>query len=864
MSPPNNLLPPQWLLRFFRWYCHPDYVEDIEGDLRERFERRLATEGVRKARWEFSKDILRLFRPGIIRSFEQTLLLNYQSMFRHNFLIAFRSFQRYRSSFLINLIGLSSGLACALLIFLWVTDELNVDKFFDHNERLYQVMQNTQRADGVETIEATPGLLAQSLKEELPEVAYSVSVIPPTFNASKGVISVDDVKIKTSGQYVSEDYLKVFSYKLLYGDRNQVLSRKNSIVISDDLAQKLFKSAEDALGQTIIWKTQNINGLCLIAGIFETPSANLTNQFDLLLNYAWFGETNPSNDWGSSSPRTYVLLKEGAMLNQFNTKIWDFIKTKDANSESTLFAQRYSDRYLYGSYENGMPSGGRIAYVRLFSIIAVFILAIACVNFMNLSTAKASRRLKEIGIKKAIGANRKSLIFQYLEESTLMSFLSLALAILLLLLLLPQFNQITGKQLALRLDSQLILSVMGITLFTGIIAGSYPAFYLSAFQPVAVLKGKLSTLLSGEGLRKGLVIFQFALSVMLIASVFIVYQQIELIQSKNLGYERDHILYFDTENMSNAFISEIENIPEVLQVGGGNLTAGSPLGGTNGIEWEGKSPDDNIFFSVKWVSYGLIETLGMEMVKGRSFLEDFGSPNQIIFNEKAMEAMGLTDPIGKSVTIGGEERQIVGIVKNFHFESLYEEVKPCVLLLAPMQFAPRISVKIQAGAEKNTIEALQKVYQAHNPELVFDFKFMDDDYQALYVAEQRVSTLSRYFVGIAILISCLGLFGLAAFTSERRLKEIGIRKILGANNLSIIRLLSSDFTKMVLVATFIGLPISYWIAQQWLEDFAYRIDLKWWYFIGAGLIALFIAWLTVGLQTIKAARVNPVTCLKDE
>ncbi|MEO1715187.1 MAG: FtsX-like permease family protein, partial [Bacteroidota bacterium] len=360
-------------------------------------------------------------------------------------------------------------------------------------------------------------------------------------------------------------------------------------------------------------------------------------------------ETNPSNDWGSSSPRTYVLLKEGAMLNQFNTKIWDFIKTKDANSESTLFAQRYSDRYLYGSYENGMPSGGRIAYVRLFSIIAVFILAIACVNFMNLSTAKASRRLKEIGIKKAIGANRKSLIFQYLEESTLMSFLSLALAILLLLLLLPQFNQITGKQLALRLDSRLILSVLGITLFTGIIAGSYPAFYLSAFQPVAVLKGKLSTLLSGEGLRKGLVIFQFALSVMLIASVFIVYQQIELIQSKNLGYERDHILYFDTENMSNAFISEIENIPEVLQVGGGSLTAGSPLGGTNGIEWEGKSPDDNIFFSVKWVSYGLIETLGMEMVKGRSFLEDFGSPNQIIFNEKAMEAMGLTDPIGKSV-----------------------------------------------------------------------------------------------------------------------------------------------------------------------------------------------------------------------
>lgn len=855
--------PPKYALRFLRWFCRDDYLEELEGNLIELYEKQYE-ESPAKARRKFFWNVLWHFRPTFIRSFKVEYSLTQTDMIRHNFLLAFRNFQRYKGSFLINLTGLASGLACVLMIYLWVNDELSVDKFFDHDERLYQVMQNTQRADGMETIEATPGLLAKSLKEEIPEVAYSASVIPPTFNASRGVVSVDDVQIKTSGQYVSEDYLKVFSYKLLYGDKNQVLSGKNSIVISEDLAQKLFKSVEDAVGKTIIWKTQEISGLCLISGIFENLPANATHQFDLLLNYTWFEETNPSDDWGSSSPRTYVLLKEDVPPNQFNAKIRDFIKTKDANSTATLFAQRYSDRYLYGSYENGMPSGGRVAYVKLFSIIAVFILVIACVNFMNLSTAKASRRLKEIGIKKAIGANRKALIFQHLEESTLMSFLSLTLAILLLLLLLPQFNQITGKQLALHLNSQLILSVLGITLFTGIIAGSYPAFYLSGFQPVAVLKGKLSTVLSGEGLRKGLVIFQFALSVMLIVSVFIVYQQIDLIQSKNLGYERDHIIYFDTENMSSAFASEIKNIPGVLQVGGGNLTAGSPLGGTNGIEWEGKSPDDNIFFSVKWVSYGLIETLGMEMVKGKSFLEDFGSSNQIIFNEKAIETMGLTDPIGKSVTIGGEERQIVGIVKNFHFESLYEEVKPCVLLLAPMQFAPRVSVKIQAGTEKATIEELEKVYQAHNPDLVFDFKFMDDDYQALYAAEQRVSTLSKYFAGLAILISCLGLFGLVAFIAERRLKEIGIRKILGASSLNIIRLLSADFTKMVLIAIVIALPISYIVAQNWLSDFAYRIDLRRWYFAGAGLVALVIAWLTIGLQTIKAARVNPVQCLKDE
>ncbi len=855
--------PPKMALNFLHWFCQEEYLEEIEGNMVELFEQQYE-ESPDKARRTFVWNVLLHFRPAFIRPFKIHYTQNHRAMIRHNFLLTFRNFKRYKTSFLINLIGLSSGLACALLIYLWVQDELSVDKFFDKDDRLFQVMQNMHRDDGMETIEATPGLLAKSLKEELPEVVYSVSVIPPTFNASKGVVSVDDVQIKTSGQYVSEDYFKVFSYKLLYGDKSQVLSGKNSMVISENLALKLFKSAENAVGKIIAWKTQEISGLCLISGIFETLPANATNQFDLLLNYAWFEETNPSDGWGSSSPHTYMLLKEDTRPDQFNAKIRDFIKTKDANSDATLFAQRYSDRYLYGSYENGMPAGGRIAYVKLFSIIAVFILAIACVNFMNLSTAKASRRLKEIGIKKAIGANRNSLIFQHLQESTLMAFLSLALAVLLVTLFLPQFNQITGKQLTLHPDSQLILSVLGITLFTGLMAGSYPAFYLSGFQPVAVLKGKLSTTLSGEGLRKGLVIFQFTLSVMLIVSVLIVYQQIELIQSKNLGYEREHVLYFDTENMSNAFASEIKNIPGVLDVGGGNLTPGKALGGTSGISWEGKVPDDNIFFSTLWLSYGLIETLGMEMAQGSSFSENFGSPNQIIFNEKAMEAMGLTDPIGKNVTIGGEERQIVGIVKNFHFESLYEEVKPCALLLAPIHFAPKVSVKIQTGTEKATIKALQKVYQAHNPDLVFDFKFMDDDYQALYAAEQRVSTLSRYFASIAILISCLGLFGLAAFTAERRLKEIGIRKILGASDFGIVRLLSGDFTKMVILAIAIALPLSYFIAQQWLESFAYRIDLQWWYFAGAGLLALLIAWFTVGLQTVKAARVNPVECLRDE
>ena len=850
-------------MKFLHWFCREDYIEEIEGDLIEVYEKQYEKSAT-QAQWKFIWSVIRYFRPEFIKSFKRNHTLNHAAMFRHNILLTYRTFKRYKTSFFINLIGLSTGLVCALLIYLWVHDELSVDKFLEKDDQLFQVMQNMHRTNGIETIEATPGLLAKTLGEEMPEIEYAVAVIPTTFNTSKGVISLDDTHIKSNGQYVSKDFFNVFSYKLIHGDKNQVLSEKNGVVISKELALKLFKFTENAVGKTIDWKSQSMSGLCFISGVFESLPSNATTQFDLLLNYEWFEETYPSTGWGNSSPRTYILLKNGTIANQFNDKVRDFIKSKDNNSEVTLFLQRYSDRYLYGHYENGMPVGGRIEYVELFSIIAIFILVIACVNFMNLSTAKASRRLKEVGIKKAVGVARKTLIFQYLGESILMAFLSLITAILFIVLFLPHFNQITGKQLALNFDIILILSVLGITLITGLIAGSYPALYLSGFSPVAVLKGRLNTSLGEEWTRKGLVIFQFAISVILIVSVLVVYKQIEYVQTKNLGYDRDHVIYFSTENMSDAFMSELKNIPGVINAGGGNLATGSPLGGTTGIDWEGKSPDDKTFFSIKWVSYHLIETLGMEIGDGQSFLEDFGSHNQIIFNEEAIESMGLKDPIGKTIKIEGEERQIVGVVKNFHFESLYEEVKPCALLLAPIEYAPKVSVKIQAGTERATIDNLQKVYQIHNPGLVFDFQFMDEDYQHLYASEQRVAVLSRYFAILAILISCLGLFGLAAFAAERRSKEIGIRKILGSSDFGIVRLLSADFTKMVLMAIAVALPISFFIAKNWLEGFAYRIDLEWWFFIGAGLIALFIAWFTVGLQTVKAARINPTQCLKDE
>ncbi|MBN2637761.1 MAG: ABC transporter permease, partial [Bacteroidales bacterium] len=727
-------------------------------------------------------------------------------MLKHNLLIILRNIRHNKSSFFINLVGLSTGLICALLIFLWVNDELSVDKFSENERQLFQIMQNTQNENGIETMEATPGHLAEALAEAMPEVKYATTVIPTTFNISKGIISISDKNIRSQAQYVTKDFFNVFPYKMLSGNPDDVLSAKNKVVISDELAQKLFVNPENALGKTINWNAGDISGSYTVSGIFETPASNMTNHFDILLNYGLFEDVNPWRGWGDSSARTYVLLNKKISPSVFNQKIRDFMKSKDDNLNNTLLAQRYSDRYLHGYYENGKPAGGRIEYVRLFSLVAFFILIIACINFMNLSTAKAMGRIKEVGIKKTIGAAKKNLVAQYMTESMVMTFVSLGLALLAVRFLVVPFNGLTGKHLSLSFDLNQIIIILGTTVLTGFLAGSYPALYLSRFVPIDILKGKLKAS-AGEGrARKGLVVFQFAASVILIISVWVIFEQLSFIQSRNLGFNREHVIYFSTDKMSEEKLSEIRNIPGVVNAAGGNLKAGSPLGGTSGINWEGKNPDDNIFFSVKWVGYNLIETLDMQIADGKPFSEDFNSPDQIIFNEAAIKQMGLKNPVGQRVTVEGEERTIVGVVKDFNFESLYEKVKPCALFVAPVQYAPTISVRIKAGAEKATLKNLEKVYAELYPGQTFEYRYMDDDYQQLYSAEQRVSVISKYFAAIAILISCLGLLGMSFYTAERKTKEIGIRKVMGSSEIGIAKLLSGEFTKLVIIAIVVATP----------------------------------------------------------
>jgi putative ABC transport system permease protein len=803
------------------------------------------------------------------KEFENRIKLFF--MIKNYFKIAWRNLIKDRQFTFLNLIGLSTGLGCALLIWLWISNELKMDKYNEKDKQLYQVMQNKKEENGIETMEYTSGLLANALAAEMPEVEYTATVVPASWFSSKGIISFNDTRLKAGGQFISKDYFSIFTCHFLQGNKSKLLSDKYSIAISDEIAMKLFHTTQNVIGKTVEWSQNEFNGSYLITGIFKKNLSNASEKFDLLFNFDLFIEKRPGMlSWGNSDPSTYVLLKKGTSVDQFNAKIKNFIKSKDKNSDKTLFVRKFSDKYLYGQYKNGLQAGGRIAYVKLFAVIAMFILLIACINFMNLSTAKASRKIKDVGIKKTVGASRSTLILQYLGESVLMSFLSLILAIILIIVLLPAFNSITGEELRLYFSSTLILSIIGITLISGVIAGSYPALYISHFKPALVLKGKLKTSLGELWIRKGLVVFQFALSVIAIVAVLTVYRQINFIQSKNLGYSRDNVIDFaiplemDSAKLVAAasFVNELKNIPGVINAGSYYHNLNGDHGAIGGLEWPGKDPTRDINFANLEVGNGFLETIGIKIKGGRYFSNNVNAHNEIIFNESAIKSMGLKDPIGKAVKFWGMERQIVGVTEDFNFESLYQTVRPCFFQVFPVM--PNIIVKIKGGTEKQTIEQIQKSYASFNKGLPFDYKFLDEEYQALYTSENRVAVLSKYFAGLAILISCLGLFGLAAFTAQRRQKEIGIRKVVGASVSSVIIMLSKDFLKLVIVATLVAFPLVWWAMNDWLNSFAYRIQIGAAVFIIAAASIILITLLTISFQSIKAAIANPVKSLRTE
>ncbi|MGE0590183.1 MAG: ABC transporter permease [Cyclobacteriaceae bacterium] len=785
-------------------------------------------------------------------------------MLKHSLILIYRNFLRAQGYFGINLVGLSTGLACTLLIYLWVQDELSVDKFHDKDSRLYEVMEHQQYADELMTTTSTPGILAENLKIDYPEVEYAAT----TTWIEPYTISIKDHNVKGKGYSVGADFFNIFSFPLIHGDPSLVLQDKLSIVISRDLAVKLFDTSDDVVGKTV--ELQHERSLT-VSGVFENLPSSASDQFDFVISFERFKDDNDwVTEWGNNGPSTFLVLKEGADASAFSKKIADYLKDKDEDSNITLFLQQFSERYLHGRFENGVQSGGRIEYVRLFSIIAVFILVIACINFMNLSTARASRKAKEVGIRKSVGAQRQSIIFHHISESMVMTLVSVGLALIMVKLFLPQFNFITEKKIVLNLlDGDLLLWMASITMITGFLAGSYPALYISRFRPAAVLKGEIRGTWGELWARKGLVVFQFFLSVILIVSVLVTYKQIEFVQTQNLGYTKEHLIKFPREGRlekdRDLFLQEVRRIPGVVNASslGHNMIGRN--NNTSGLNWEGKNPDDRILFENVGSNYQLIETMGVEMAEGRSFSEEYGSDStKVIFNEAAIRVMGFENPIGQTIRLWDQyDLEIIGVAKDFHFQSLRDVVNPLFFRLKPSN-TWNIMIRLEAGREKETLDRLDEFYTDFNPGFTFEYQFQDQEYAKLYAAEQRVASLSFYFATMAILISCLGLFGLATFTAERRTKEIGIRKALGSSSTNIVLLLSGDFTKMVLISILLGLPVSYYLLSTWLERFAFHIELGTGYFIVAGLIAMITAWLTVASQAIKAANINPVQCLRDQ
>jgi len=784
---------------------------------------------------------------------------------------AWRNIIRNKAFSFINVMGLALGLACSLLIMLWVQSERSMDGFHANGKYLYQVYERNYYDGKVDAAYSTQGLLAEELKRVIPEIRYASGFEYAAAPGSQSTFEAGEKTAKMDGMFVSEDFFKMFSYPLLQGNATTVLKEPGSVAISKHMAEYFFGNAENAINKTI--RLENNEDL-KVTGVLDNVPANSSQQFDFLRTWSDFvKENNWVHNWGNSDPQTFVQLRPNADAAKVESKIKDFVyryKEKDKSFVTELALQPYTERYLHSTFKNGYIDGGRIEYVRLFSIIAVFILLIACINFMNLATARSGKRAKEIGIRKVVGALRSTLIAQFVGEAILTTFFSVIIAMVLAALLLPAFNSLTGKHLALPLDKPMFwTAIAGLLAVTGFVAGSYPALFLSSLKPIRVLKGSLKFNWSAGFFRKALVVFQFTLSIFLIIGTIVVYNQMNYIQTKNLGYDRDNLLYLPIEGdlvkKYELFKQEAINNTDVINVSKMRNSPTAIFHHTGSIEWPGKDPNLSVSFADGVVGYDFVKTMKLQLQTGRDFSKDFGTDSiGFLLNETAVKKIGFQHPIGQTVTWGNHQGKVIGVLKDFHFNSMHEAIEPLIMRLDENWNWGTILVRIRAGRTKEAIADLQKICKELNPKFPFTYQFSDLEYAKLYTSERVVSRLANIFAFLAIFISCLGLFGLATFTAEQRTKEIGVRKVLGASVSNIVALLSTNFLKPIAIAFLIAFPAAWYAMNDWLQHYAYKIDLEWWMFVLAGLLTVCIALITVGYQSIKASIANPVKSLRTE
>lgn len=791
-------------------------------------------------------------------------------MLKNYFLVAWRNMIRNRTFSTINILGLALGLACSLSILLWVRDERSVDAFHRNGDRLYYVYERNYMGGKLQTWYWTQGPLADELKKEIPDVQAAISMSWPDVHT----FAVGDKIIKEDGFAAGADYFTMFSYPLLEGSAKDALNSPDGLAISRKMAVALFGSPAVAIGKAIRYENKKD---FVVKAVFEDLSPQVSVRGNYIMSWSGYAEDGNDwvRDWDAVDPRTCILLRPGSNVAAVEARIRNIpskFETEVKDIRIELGLQRFSDYYLRSEFRDGVPTTGRIEYVRLFSLVALFILLIACINFMNLTTARSLKRAKEIGVRKVMGAARGLLIRQFIGEAILMAVVSVLLALIIVQMTLPAFNQLTGKEIALPLARpDFWLSLAGITLLTGLLSGSYPAFYLSGFNPVRVLKAALPSGSRGDALfRQGLVVFQFVLSVVLILSTILISRQIRYMKDARLGYDRENLLYIpingELGKNLDVFRTEAAHLPGVQNISALSSEPTVMNDGILSLSWDGKDPNEHDRFIHEGIGAGYLQTMKIKLVAGRDF-DPATYPTDstgVIVNETAVALMHYKDPIGKPVYSGKYKMHIIGVVKDFHFQSLHDKIMPLTLHPGRNAWFRTILVRTKPGQTAQALAGLAKLCKQLNPAFPFDYTFSDVEYAVLYKSEGVTGQLSVIFAVLAIVISCLGLLGLSLFTAEQRVREIGIRKVLGASTGSLFSLLSKNFVLLVGLAFLIGAPLGWWAMHQWLSGFAYRTDIPWWTFAIAGAAVLVVTLVTVCGQTIRAATTNPIKSLRTE
>ncbi|MEM0962043.1 MAG: ABC transporter permease [Bacteroidota bacterium] len=783
-------------------------------------------------------------------------------MLKNYLLVTLRSLRHQPGYAAINVLGLSVGLACSFFVLLWVSQQMQVDGFHEKGDRIYRVM----RATPTDTWMTAPYPLAAAMEEELPEVVRTVSV---GWSGSRVVTSGDET-FRENGRYVGPAFFEVFSFPLLVGDPATVLEDPSSVTLSASAVSRLFgaeTSPEDARGRTI--ELDNRKDF-RVSGVFADIPETSSIGGDIILPLEDFRTRNAWLDlWTDSGLIVYAELAEGTSPDAVDAKIASWIDDRIDGEPQTPFLHRYADAFLYSEFEGTEVVGGRIESVRVFIAVAIFLLLIAAINFMNLATARSGRRASEIGVRKAIGAQRHAIAGQFLLEAVLLAAIAYAVALVLVAALLPAFADLTGTGITLwTIPPSLPVAGAGIALLVGLAAGSYPAFYLSSFRPVTVLRGALRPGTGTSRLRQGLVVFQFALSTLLIVSTITVYVQMEYIQTKELGFNRENIIFTaltgGVSEQREAFQSALIGQPGIEHVTAANQNPTLVGNSTKSVEWPGKAADDNTNFGILLTDHGLVEAMGMTLAAGRTFSPtSVADTSGIVLNERAVAVMGLDDPVGAEINVWGRDLRILGVLEDFHTGPLYSPIEPTLLLLAPDQ-ASLLMTRVQPGQTSEAVASLEATYASFDPDYPFEYQFLDEGIEAMYRSEAMTGALMRVFAIVALFVAGLGLLGLVAFTADQRRKEIGVRKVLGASVPTLVGLLTKDFMVLVMVAFALATPFAYVGMSRWLDGFAYRADLGPMPFVLAGALLLVVTLATVSALALRAAAADPVRALRPE